>query len=697
MAVAVAKEKTNHLEKIRNIGIVAHIDAGKTTTTERILFYTGSTHKIGNVDEGNTQMDWMVQEQERGITITSAATTCYWGDFQVNIIDTPGHVDFTIEVERSLRVLDGAVAVICGNGGVEPQTETVWRQADKYKVPRVAYINKMDRMGADFDQAVESIRERLNGNPLAVQLPIGAEDSFVGCIDLIDEKALVWETEDGAKFTEKEIPEDLKASAEAARSKMLEGLADVDDEIAELFLADEAIDRDTIIGALRRACLSLKVVPVFAGASFKNKGVQPLLDAVVRYLPSPLDVPPMTGVNPENEEEVIEREASLSAPLSALVFKIVADPFVGQLAYTRIYSGVLKKGERVQNVTQNKKERIGRLLKVHANQREDVEELGAGQIAAIVGLRFAITGDTLTPPESPVLLERIPFPDPVISIAIEPKTQADQEKLSTSLQRLAVEDPSFKVSIDGETGQTLISGMGELHLEIIKDRLLREFKVEANVGKPQVSYRETLTKESSVSFKYEKQSGEKGQFAEVELQVAPAKRGSGFNFLNSVKGDQIPKEFIQAVESGISESLDSGVLAGYPIVDVDVTMTGGSFHEVDSSELAFKIGGSMAFRQALQQGACTLMEPIMTVEVVVPEDYMSQVIGNLNSRRATIHGMDDRAKSKVIRAEAPLSEMFGYSTDLRSFSQGRATFTMEPSRYEAVPQNVLNQILGKTN
>lgn len=697
MAVTVAKEKTNHLDKIRNIGIVAHIDAGKTTTTERILFYTGSTHKIGNVDEGNTQMDWMVQEQERGITITSAATTCYWGDFQINIIDTPGHVDFTIEVERSLRVLDGAVAVICGVGGVEPQTETVWRQADKYKVPRVAFINKMDRMGANFNQAIQSIRDRLSANAVAVQMPIGSEDSFVGTIDLIDQKAFYWKTEDGAQFETVDIPEDLQAGAKLARDKMLEALADADDEIAELFLADQAIDRDTIIGALRRATLSLKVVPVFAGASFKNKGVQPLLDAVVRYLPSPLDVPAISGVNPENEEEVLSRKASFTEPLSSLVFKIVADPFVGQLAYTRIYSGTLKKGERVQNVTQNKKERIGRLLRVHANQRQDVDELGVGEIAAIVGLRFAVTGDTLTDPEAPILLEKIPFPDPVISIAIEPKTQADQEKLSTSLQRLAVEDPSFKVSIDEETGQTLISGMGELHLEIIKDRLLREFKVEANVGKPQVSYRETLTKPAKVNFVYEKQSGEKGQFAEVELRVEPAERSSGFHFENTVKGDQFPKAFIDAVEKGISESLDSGVLSGYPIVDVKVTMTGGSFHEVDSSELTFKIGGSMAFRQALQQGACTLMEPIMSVEVVVPEEYMSQVIGNLNSRRATIHGMDDRVGNKVIRAEAPLSEMFGYSTDLRSFSQGRATYTMEPSRYESVPENVLNQILGKTN
>jgi len=691
------KEKaSSYLEKLRNIGIIAHIDAGKTTTTERILFYTGMTHRIGNVDEGNTQMDWMVQEQERGITITSAATTCHWGDFQINIIDTPGHVDFTIEVERSLRVLDGAVGVFCGVAGVEPQSETVWRQADKYHVPRIVFVNKMDRVGADFDRVVSAISQRLRATPIAVQLPIGSEDQFVGAIDLIDHKALIWgKDESGAQFEITEIPENLKAQASAAREKMIETLADVDDDFAEVYLTGKEMTRDEIIAALRRACISLKATPVLCGASFRNRGVQPLLDAVVRYLPSPLEVPAIKGVAADASDKILERKASPKEPMAALAFKFMFDAFVGQLAFVRVYSGELKKGEAYQNVGKNKKEKIGRILKMHANNREDVESIKAGNIAALVGLKFTTTGDTLSDLEHPILLESIVFPAPVISVAIEPKTQADQAALAESLQKLAKEDPSFRVAMNEETGQTLISGMGELHLEIITDRLLREFKVNANVGKPQVSYREAITQPTTVDYKHDKVIGGRGQFAHVKLSFEPLERGAGVEFVNKMNGDQIPKAFIPFVEQGVRSALESGPLASNAITDVRVSLLGGSFHEVDSSDLSFQVAASLATREACLKAGPVLLEPVMKIEIVVPEAYLSQVIGDLNARRGKVMGMDERAGNKVIQGEVPLAQMFGYATDLRSFSQGRATFAMEPSHYEAVPASISQQIIGR--
>lgn len=695
--MAVPKEKAAALENVRNIGIVAHIDAGKTTTTERVLFYTGTTHKIGNVDEGNTEMDWMVQEQERGITITSAATSCRWGDTQINIIDTPGHVDFTVEVERSLRVLDGVVGVFCGVGGVEPQSETVWRQADKYRVPRIAFINKLDRLGADFDRAVDMIRTRLKSNALKVQIPIGKEDDFVGCVDLLEMKALVWKGDHtGAKFEIEEIPEDLKERAKAARDELVEGLADVDDAIADAYLSGTNISKDDLIAALRKACLSLKAVPVFCGAAFKNKGVQPLLDGIVRYLPSPMDVPPIEGLVNLEDEKRESRKASIDEPLSALAFKIMSDPFVGQLAFVRVYSGILKKGSAVENTTKSRKEKIGRLVRMHANDREEIDEILAGNIGAVAGLKFTTTGDTLSDRESPIILETISFPEPVIAVAIEPKTQADQDKLAESLSKMMAEDPSFRVETDPETGQTIISGMGELHLEIITDRLMREFKVDANVGKPQVSYKETITRPSETEYKHEKQTGGKGQYGHVVIEVSPLECGAGFEFVNEIKGGTIPKEFIAAVEEGIRESLYSGVLASNPVVDLKVRLLGGSFHEVDSNELAFRVAASMAFREACLNAGPLLLEPLMKLEVVVPEEYMSQVIGDLNSRRGKVLGMDERAGNRVVHGEVPLAEMFGYATDLRSFTQGRATFTMEPSHYEGVPSNLSKQIVGDT-
>jgi elongation factor G len=690
------------IDKIRNIGIVAHIDAGKTTTTERILFYTGRTHKIGNVDEGNTQMDWMVQEQERGITITSAATTCYWGsqgnEFQINLIDTPGHVDFTIEVERSLRVLDGAVGVFCAVSGVQPQSETVWRQADKYHVPRIAFVNKMDRVGANFDRVLDMMREKLHANPIAVEMPIGKEDTFVGVIDLIDEKALIWKGDElGAEFSREEIPAHLKGDAQLAREQMLEAVANVDEEVGELFLNGAAISRDVLIGALRRITLSLKGVPVFCGASFRNKGVQPLIDGVVRYLPSPADIPEVTGHDVKDSTKEIQRKAKSAEPLSALVFKIASNPFVGSMAYVRVYSGVLKQGEQVFNPGKEKKERIGRLLRVHANQTEDIEELGPGGIGGIVGLKFGTTGDTLCDLQKPVLLESISFPEPVISIAIEPKTKVDQEKLNESLKKLALEDPSFRVIVNEETGQTLISGMGELHLDIITDRLTREFKVNANVGKPQVSYKESASKEAEIQHRYERQMGGKRHFADVSLRLTPVSSGTGIQFVNELSSGALPKEFIGAVEQGVRESLMNGVVSGYPVIDVKVTLFKASFDEVDSSELTFKIAASISVKNVLKKASPNLQEPIMSIEIVVPDEYMSSVIGDLNSRRGRVLSMDERAGNRVIRGEVPLAETFGYATTLRSMSQGRATYSMEPLRYEAVPSNIVEGIVGKLN
>lgn len=697
MVMTAQKEKaSSYLDKIRNIGIIAHIDAGKTTTTERILYYTGMTHRLGNVDEGNTQMDWMVQEQERGITITSAATTCHWGEFQINIIDTPGHVDFTVEVERSLRVLDGAVGVFCAVGGVEPQSETVWRQADKYRVPRIAFVNKMDRIGADFQRVIEAMKSKLRAQPIPVQLPVGAEDSFSGVIDLIEMKQLVWnQDESGTQFQKVEIPAALMDEARLAHDRMIEQLADVDDEVAEIYLSGRKMTADEIISALRRACVQLKAVPVFCGASFRNKGVQPLLDGVVRYLPSPLDIPPVTGHLLEDDSKILERKASPKEPLAALAFKIMWDSFVGQLAFVRVYSGELKKGEAYQNVGKKKKEKIARILKMHANNREDVESIKAGNIGALVGLKFTTTGDTLADLEHPILLESISVPEPVISVAIEPKTQADFANLAESLQKMAKEDPSFRVVVNEETGQTLISGMGELHLEIITDRLLREFKVNANIGRPQVSYKESISQTTEFEYRHEKIVGGRGQFAHVKIRLEPAERGQGFSFVSQVRPNEIPSAYIPFVEQGIREACESGVLAGNALVDVKATLLAGSFHEVDSNDLAFKVAASIAAREACLKASPVLLEPVMKLEVVVPESYLSQVIGDLNARRGKVLGMDERAGNKVVQGEVPLAEMFGYATDLRSFSQGRATFAMEPSHYELVPANISQQIIGR--
>jgi len=683
------------LEKTRNIGIMAHIDAGKTTTTERILYYTGVSHKIGEVHDGTATMDWMEQEQERGITITSAATTCTWDDHRINIIDTPGHVDFTIEVERSLRVLDGSVAVFCSVGGVEPQSETVWRQADKYRVPRIAFINKMDRVGADFFRGVGMIRDRLKANPVPIQLPIGVEDTFKGIIDLVEMKAIVWDEEAlGAKFHEEAIPADLLEIVGEYREKLVEEVASNDDALMEKYLAGEELTTSEIKAAIRQATIDIKICPVVCGSSFKNKGVQPLLNAVVDYLPSPLDIPAIKGIDADSEAEV-ERKASDAEPFAALAFKIMTDPFVGQLCFFRVYSGTLTSGSYIYNSTKGKKERIGRLLKMHANKREEIKEVYAGDIAAAVGLKYTTTGDTLCPEDSPVILESIEFPEPVIAIAIEPKTKADQDRLGTSLAKLASEDPSFRVKTDEETGQTIISGMGELHLEIIVDRLMREFKVEANVGKPQVAYRETISKKVKVEGKFVRQSGGRGQYGHVWLEVEPQEPGKGYEFVDAIKGGVVPREYIPAVDKGILEATESGVLAGFPVVDVKVTLIDGSYHEVDSSEMAFKIAGSMGFKEGCAKASPVLLEPIMSVEVVVPEEYMGEVIGDLNSRRGRIMGMESRAGAQVVASMVPLAQMFGYATDLRSATQGRATYTMTFDHYEQVPKSVAEEIVAK--
>jgi elongation factor G len=690
-------ERQYSLEKTRNIGIMAHIDAGKTTTTERILYYTGRSYKIGEVHEGTATMDWMVQEQERGITITSAATTCFWRDCRVNIIDTPGHVDFTVEVERSLRVLDGAVAILDAVSGVEPQTETVWRQADKYRVPRMVYVNKMDRVGADFFQCIDLVRERLGAHPVALQIPIGREDQYRGLVDLIDEVGLVWTDDDdslGKEYTKIEIPADLKDQVKEYREKMIEGLAEVDEHLMEKYVHGEPITPAELKAAVRKGTISMKLFPILCGASFKNKGVQPLLDAVIDYLPSPLDIPAIQGINPETKETE-ERKASDDAPFAALAFKIMSDQHVGQLVFLRVYSGTLEAGSGVYNSTKDKKERIGRLLRMHANKKEEVEAVAAGDIAAAIGLKLTTTGDTLCDSDRPIVLESMTFPEPVIAVAIEPKTRADEEKLGVSLSRLALEDPTFRVTSDEETAQTLIHGMGELHLEIIVDRLLREFKVEANVGKPQVAYRETIRKKAEAQGRYVRQTGGRGQYGDVYLEVEPNEPGKGFEFENKIVGGSIPREYIPAVEKGIREALDTGVLAGYPIVDIKVRLTDGSYHEVDSSEMAFKIAASMGFKEACRRAKAVLLEPVMDVEVVTPEEYMGAIVGDLNSRRGRIVSMEARGSSQVIRATVPLGQMFGYATEMRSMTQGRATYTMQFSRYEEVPPAIAEEIMAK--
>jgi len=692
------------LDRYRNIGIMAHIDAGKTTTTERILYYTGKTYKIGEVHEGTTEMDWMEQEKERGITITSAATTTFWNGMEkqfkphrINIIDTPGHVDFTVEVERSLRVLDGAIAVYDGVAGVEPQTETVWRQADKYNVPRICFINKLDRMGADFFFCVNSIKERLGANAVPIQLPIGSEADFKGIVDLINNRAIIWTGDElGAKFEFQPIPDDLKDLAEEYRSKLVESAVECDDQLLEKYLNDGEISVEELKRAIRKGTLEKKLFPVLCGAAFKNKGVQPLLDAVVDFLPSPIDIAHVRGIDPNTGEE-IERKTDDNEAFSALAFKIMSDPYVGKLTFFRVYSGTLKKGSYIYNSTKGKKERIGRLLLMHANQREEIDEVNAGDIAAAVGLKDTTTGDTLCDENKPIVLESMTFPEPVIDLAIEPLTRADQDKLGTALMKLAEEDPTFRVKTDHETGQTIISGMGELHLEIIVDRLKREFKVEANVGKPQVAYRETITGSAEVEGKYIKQTGGRGQYGHVWIRVKPNEPGKGYQFINSIVGGVIPKEYIPAVDKGIQEAMQTGVLAGYPVVDISVELFDGSYHEVDSSEMAFKIAASMAFKDACKKANPVLLEPIMDVEVVTPEDYMGDVVGDLNRRRGRILSMDQRGNARVIKAEVPLAEMFGYATDLRSFTQGRASYTMKFKHYEQVPANIANEIIAKVS
>jgi len=683
------------LDRTRNIGIMAHIDAGKTTTTERILYYTGMTHRIGEVDEGTTTMDWMEQEKERGITITAAATTCFWKDYRINIIDTPGHVDFTIEVERSLRVLDGAVAVFDSVQGVEPQSETVWRQADKYHVPRIAFMNKMDRTGADFYESVKSMVDRLGAKPVPIQIPIGKESGFRGSVDLIAMKGVFFDDETlGAKYEIRDIPEDLVSLAKEYREKMLDSVAEFDEAVLQKFLDGQELEPEEIHRAIRKGTLLLKINPVLCGASFKNKGVQLLLDAVVSYLPSPVDLPPVKGLEQQTGAEV-ERKVGDDEPFSALAFKIMTDPFVGQLVYFRVYSGVLKAGSYTYNSTKDNKERIGRLLKMHANKREDIKEVYSGEIAAAVGLKNTTTGDTLCDEDHPILLEIMKFPEPVISMAIEPKTKQDQEKLGLSLQRLAQEDPSFRVSTDEETLETIISGMGELHLEIIVDRLLREFKVEANVGKPQVAFKETVRAKAEAEGKYIRQTGGRGQYGHVFLEVEPLEPGKGFEFVNKVVGGAIPKEYIPAIEKGIREAMDNGVMAGYPMVDLRVRVVDGSYHDVDSSEMAFKIAGSMGFKEAVRRASPVLLEPIMSIEIIVPEEYMGDVIGDLNSRRGKILGMRARSGAQIIDGLVPLKEMFGYATDIRSMSQGRATFTMQFSHYDQVPKQIADEIVAK--
>src|SRR5487761_802945 len=684
------------LARTRNIGIMAHIDAGKTTTTERILYYTGRNYKIGEVHEGAATMDWMVQEQERGITITSAATTCRWRDCVINIIDTPGHVDFTVEVERSLRVLDGAVAVFDAVAGVEPQTETVWRQANKYSVPRICFVNKMDRVGADFGRTVEMIRDRLDATPAVIQLPIGAEGGFRGVVDLLGQRALVWGEGKGEHWEEVDLPDDLTAEAEAGRHQLIDVLSNYDDTIMEKFLADEEITADDLRRALRTATLANEVVPVLCGSAFKNKGVQPMLDAVVDYLPSPLDLPPTIGTKPGKEDQTEERPADDAAPFAALAFKIMTDPYVGKLTYLRVYSGSLRKGASVSNTTKDRKERIGRLLQMHANHREDKDAIFAGDIVAAVGLKQTTTGDTLSDPDHPVVLEALEFPEPVIHVAVEPKTKADQDKLGKALFALSEEDPTFRVRSDPETGQTVISGMGELHLEVLVDRMLREFSVDANVGKPQVAYRETVRKKvEKVELRYIRQTGGKSQYGHVVITLEPTGPGGGYEFVDKITGGVIPKEYIPSVDAGIRESITSGVLAGYPMVDVRVTLTYGSYHDVDSSEMAFKIAGSMAVKKAARLASPVLLEPIMAVEVVTPEDYMGDVIGDLSSRRGRVEGMEQVGNSQAIRALVPLADMFGYATDLRSRTQGRATYTMQFHSYAEVPDAIAKEIVAK--
>jgi elongation factor G len=693
--------RSHKLEDVRNIGIAAHIDAGKTTTTERILFYTGVEHKIGEVHDGAATMDWMEQEQERGITITSAATTCEWAGKQINIIDTPGHVDFTIEVERSMRVLDGAVSVFCAVGGVQPQSETVWRQRNRYGVPSIVFVNKMDRTGADFYQVEDQIRTRLKGNPVPIQLPIGAEDSFTGIVDLVKMKAIVWDidAEMGSNYHVEEIPADMVEKAEAYREKMIESISEVDgnEELAEKYLEGEALTEDEIIAGIKAATLGMHIVPMTAGTAFKNKGVQTLLDAVVAYLPAPTECAPIKGTMMDDEEIEVVVPSTDNGKFASLAFKIMTDPFVGTLTFIRVYRGSLEAGSFVHNSTKDKKERIGRIVKMHAIKREEVKEIYAGEIGAVVGLKYTTTGDTLCDPDDTVVLERMVFPEPVISVAVEPKTKADQEKMGIALGKLAAEDPSFRVNTDEETGQTIISGMGELHLEILVDRMKREFKVEAEVGAPQVSYRESIKDQVNQEYKYAKQSGGRGAFGHVYLTIKPGDAGTGFVFHNDIKGGTVPKEYIPAVEKGCKESMSNGVLAGYPMEDIDVTLYDGSYHDVDSNEMAFKLAASMGFKEGCRKARPSILEPMMKVEVEVPEDYMGDVIGDLNRRRGQVNNMSDRSGNKIVDAFVPLAEMFGYSTDLRSATQGRATYSMEFDHYEEVPKNVSEEIIKKRN
>jgi elongation factor G len=691
--------RSHKLEDVRNIGIAAHIDAGKTTTTERILFYTGVSHKIGEVHEGAATMDWMEQEQERGITITSAATTCEWRKKQINIIDTPGHVDFTIEVERSMRVLDGAVAVFCAVGGVQPQSETVWRQANRYGVPRMVFVNKMDRIGADFYNVEDQIRNRLKANPVPIQLPIGAEDQFKGIIDLVKMKAILWDDDAamGSNYREEEIPADLVEKANDYRARMMEAAAEGDDSLMEKFFEEGDLTNEEIMRGIKAGCLKMEIIPMTCGTAFKNKGVQTLLDAVVDYLPSPLEVAQIRGTKEDDEEVEVIVNSTDDEPFAGLAFKIMTDPFVGQLTFVRMYRGVLESGSYAINTTKGKKERIGRLLKMHANKREEIKALYAGEIGAVVGLKDTTTGDTLCDEKDRVILERMHFPDPVISVAVEPKTKADQEKMGIALGKLAAEDPSFRVHTDEETGQTIISGMGELHLEILVDRMFREFKVEAEVGAPQVAYREAIRNEVNQEYKYAKQSGGRGQFGHIYIRVKPGEAGTGFTFKNEIKGGVIPKEYIPAVEKGCAEAMQKGVLAGYPIEDIEVALYDGSYHEVDSSEMAFKLAASMGFKEAARKANPCILEPMMKVEVEVPENFMGDVIGDLNRRRGQVNNMGDRSGNKIVDAFVPLSEMFGYSTDLRSATQGRASYSMEFDHYEEVPRNVAEEIIKKRN
>jgi elongation factor G len=692
--MATATQTQQALDRVRNIGIMAHIDAGKTTTTERILYYTGRTHKMGEVHEGAATMDWMEQEQERGITITSAATTAFWRDFRINIIDTPGHVDFTVEVERSLRVLDGAIAVFDSVAGVEPQSETVWRQADRYRVPRIAFINKMDRTGADFFAAVQSMVDRLGAHPVPVQLPIGQEEHFRGVVDLVEMQAIEYTDDLGQNFEVGEIPAELAEQAQEYHHQLIDAVADHDDELLETYLEDEsAVTPEMLKRALRAATLDISVTPVLLGSAFKNKGVQPLLDAVIDYLPSPLDVPPVHGIDPRTEHELSRRPA-VDEPFSALAFKVMSDPYVGKLTYFRVYSGQIKAGDRILNTTTGKTERVGRILQMHANHREEREAIGAGEIAAGVGLKQTTTGDTLAVDTAPIVLESMTFPDPVISVAVEPKTKGDQDKLGNGLQRLAEEDPTFRVRTDEETGQTLISGMGELHLEIIVDRLKREFSVDANVGRPQVAYRETISKPvQKIEGRFVRQTGGRGQYGHAVIDAEPAEPGEGYEFLDKIVGGKVPREYIPAVDLGIQEAMESGILAGYPVVDVRVSLVEGSYHDVDSSEIAFKVAGSMAWKEAMKRAKPKLLEPVMAVEVVTPEDYLGDVMGDLNSRRGRIENLEPRGNAQTIRARVPLAEMFGYATDLRSTTQGRATFTMQFDRYEEVPQTIAGELV----